>query len=61
MRAPDVGISRDYNLAIALRRHAVAVGATLSSHGWIAEGRETGAGMHDAESDGPFHFLKLEG
>jgi len=26
----------------------------------MAEGRETGAGMDDAESDGTFHFVKLE-
>ena len=57
----DLGISCDDNLSVALRRHALAVGAAISSDGWIAEGRETGAGMNDAESDGTFHFLKLEG
>jgi hypothetical protein len=44
-----------------LRRHALADAATASSDGWTAEGRETGAGMDDAESDGTFHFLRLEG
>jgi hypothetical protein len=61
VRAPDSCISRDYNLPVALRCHALAVGAALSSDGWIAEGRERNAGMDDAEPDGTFHFLKLEG
>jgi len=32
-RHDRLGISRDYNLSVALRRHTVAKGATLSSDG----------------------------
>jgi hypothetical protein len=34
----DVGISRDHNLSVLLRGHAVAKGATLSSNACVAEG-----------------------
>ena len=59
--AADLGISRDYNLPVALRRHALAVGSAVSSDGWIAEGRERNAGMDDAEPDGTFHFYGRKG
>jgi len=52
----DLGISRDYNLSVALRRHTVAEGATLSSDGCMAEGDETYACLEGEEPRGSFHF-----
>src|SRR6266516_1544928 len=54
----DGGISRDYNLPVALRRHTVAKGATLSSDGCIAEGDETYACLEGEEPRGSFHFTR---
>jgi hypothetical protein len=52
----DLGISRDHNFAIALRRHAVAEGATLSSDGCVAEGDNNCARLEREESRESFHF-----
>src|SRR5206468_1926218 len=54
----DFGRPRDYNLSVALRRHAVAEGATLSSDGCIAEGDETYACLEREEPRGTFHFTR---
>jgi hypothetical protein len=52
-----LGRSRDHNLSIALRRHAVAEGATtLGSENGVAEGDETCACTEAEEPRGTFHF-----
>src|SRR5690242_11417489 len=53
----NLGVSRDYNLAIALRCHAVvADGATASSGSRIPKDDQTRAEMEDKESHGTSHF-----
>src|SRR5882724_2861918 len=52
----DVGITRDYNLSITLRRHTVGEGASASSDGCMAEGGETCACIEAEEPRGIFHF-----
>jgi len=52
----DLGISCDDNFTVALRRHIVAEGATLSSDGGVAEGKETCACLEGEEPRGTFHF-----
>src|SRR5262249_19675400 len=52
----DIGRSRDHNLAIALYRHAVAEGATLSGDGCVAEGDNNSARLDGEELRESFHF-----
>src|SRR5258708_18611196 len=53
----DIGISRDYNLSIALRCHAVAEGATtLSSENGVAKGGESCEYMKSEKLRRTFHF-----
>src|SRR5882724_10230234 len=56
----DLGISRDYNLSVALRRHTVAKGATLSSDGCITEGDDTYSCLEGEKPRESFHFIWLK-
>src|SRR5262245_14169342 len=52
----DIGISREHNLAIGLRRHAVAEGATIGGDGCATEGDNNCACLEGEESLERFHF-----